>query len=150
VKIENGSGNPIVLNQTFTVTGTSKIVTGLAAGRNYKFKVRAICSGVTGTWSAFANFTTLSAAARFNSNENFSIGIYPNPSTGIFHLHLSDEVLAEPVSAQVFNLEGQMIHEMPISEANTDLDVAFLSEGMYFLRLTGKESFQIEKIWVRK
>lgn len=150
VNIENASGNPVVLNQTFTVTSTSKIVTGLAAGRNYKFKVRAICAGKTGTWSVLANFTTLSAAARFNSNQNFSIGIYPNPSTGIFHLHLSDEALAEPLTAQIYSLDGQMVHEMAITEANTDLDLAFLAEGMYFMRLIGKNALQIEKIWVRK
>jgi len=41
--------------------GTSLGITGLSAGTTYEFQVQAVCSSGTGSFSASANFTTLSA-----------------------------------------------------------------------------------------
>lgn len=43
---------------TFTATTNSLSLTGLTASTGYQFKVASICSGVTGTYSATASFTT--------------------------------------------------------------------------------------------
>lgn len=63
-----------------------------------------------------------------------SLTIYPNPSSGVFHLKLSSSQLANEV--QVFDLSGKMVF------AGTDLrqiDLSLFNTGMYLLQMKAND-----------
>lgn len=133
IQLENGTGNPTVLNVTYTSTTNSKLVTGLLAGKAYKFKVRTVCAGVTGTWSANVTFVTKNTVARFSTEDAIlpTLNLFPNPSTdGIFHLQNSEQTT---LSVQVFSLSGQLILQKQVNETDTEIDLSQFSSGMYFM-----------------
>lgn len=61
INIENASGNPNPLNLTVNLTSgtTNYLVSGLVAGKAYKWKVRSLCGTQTSAWSANKIFVTL-------------------------------------------------------------------------------------------
>src|SRR6185436_1918974 len=58
VRVEDASGNNVDFNFTANTAAASYNITGLNSSSNYKFKVRSICNGNTGTWSVWKKFTT--------------------------------------------------------------------------------------------
>ncbi len=70
--------------------------------------------------------------------ENF-VGIYPNPSDGIFHVKTKEKVL----EIQVYNYAGQNIQ--PIYNEHS-VDLSNYPNGIYFLRITTKNKQMMQKV----
>lgn len=75
-------------------------------------------------------------------SENLELGIYPNPTGGKVRFVVSGAE-NEPVTIQVFNVLGTLIHQFdPLSPGEAQPEVTWdlrrsndpLSEGMYFIR----------------
>ena len=63
IVVENGQNNLNPFSVSASATGTNYTITGLTAGLNYKFKVRAHCSdGRKSNWSAWKQFNSSNAA----------------------------------------------------------------------------------------
>jgi hypothetical protein len=64
--------------------------------------------------------------------------MYPNPAKNRIHVHF-DEVLSEPLDAQLFSATGQCLQEWRLSATGIDitLDVSNFPQGMYLLRVDG-------------
>lgn len=58
LEVENGQGNNTVFHAEVTVSGGTYQPAGLLANKNYKFKVRANCSGGQSAWSAWQLFNS--------------------------------------------------------------------------------------------
>ena len=70
-------------------------------------------------------------------NSLASVGIYPNPMNDILYIE-SDDV----VSVTVFNAVGQQVLFV---ESRNEIDVAELSNGLYFVRLIDNKGNTITK-----
>ena len=67
-----------------------------------------------------------------------NLAVYPNPSRGIFHI-VSDE---EIISVEVIDLSG---HTIGSFNSNT-INISYLNNGLYLLRINTLNSTSIEKI----
>jgi hypothetical protein len=57
LQVENGSGNNTYYHTEFPISSNSFTI-GLPSAGSFKFKVRSLCGGNNGDWSAFYNFNT--------------------------------------------------------------------------------------------
>ena len=99
-------------------------------------------------WTSLLNFNYDNGVSRVFSNDNIinshvylnpeSIQIYPNPTTGIFHIKgntsLYDIEVLDSMAA---------IYQSYSGSDNIVIDISTLPSGMYFVRMTNKANSQI-------
>ncbi len=134
VNVQNGSGNPNVMNINYSITTAYKVVANLLPGLNYKFKVRAICNGVTGSWTAYTNFATpASRSGEYPSVDVFStVQLYPNPNnTGIYQIEKEEEKLYQ---FRIISSMGQIVQEKQLEPGENQVDLSQYPDGLYFFQ----------------
>lgn len=57
------------------------------------------------------------------------LNVYPNPTTGLFYIEMS-----ESASVEVLDLQGRVVFRQFLDQGVNTLDLGPLSEGMYFLK----------------
>ena len=99
------------------------------------------------------NYIDASYAAGVENCTNFSIGISPNPSTGIFKVSVGS-CTDNNVSIRVFNTVGRVVYEDMDFNVNNDsggtIDFSGFTEGIYFLKAKGDVETLTRKIIIRK
>jgi len=73
---------------------------------------------------------------------NFSI--YPNPSTDIIHISGVNE---ENYVVKIYNIQGQLINEIPSNTQN--IDVSYFSSGIYFLILETESNKKVTQKFIK-
>lgn len=64
-------------------------------------------------------------------NQNYNtITVFPNPSNGIFQLQQASN---EALRLMVHDIHGKQVWHSKINDFSTQIDLAFLSSGIYFL-----------------
>ncbi len=129
-----------------TVTAANATITGLQAGREYVWRVKANCSpyGSDVQFSTPFAFTGSTAAAPLNTQAN--LRLFPNPVTAdLVHIQ------TEGTGGQLFilNSAGQVVANELITDGVQTLDVSRLNNGLYFVRVqeAGGKS-QVQKLVV--
>lgn len=77
-------------------------------------------------------------------NEKSVIKIYPNPSQGIFYVKTS-----QTIEAHVYDLLGNLVAHFP-KQRHTSFNLNSLTNGVYFIHLTGEKNNLVEKIIISK
>ncbi len=74
------------------------------------------------------------------TKENACLEIYPNPTSGLFTLHL-EQVGSTDIYIALINVSGKVVYQDVIRNINgfvtSDVDISGLSKGSYFLRING-------------
>ena len=131
----NGNG---IDSKTFTVTVTDN-------------------NGCTGSDSALVYFTLCDGLSQ-NVNAASEISLYPNPNDGQFNLNIHLSSLDAKQNAQfnitLYNLEGEMIFNENYAlnagyDFNKSFDVAYLSKGLYLMKIESNNSINYRKIIVK-
>ena len=52
----------------------------------------------------------------------------------------------EQLVLKIYDIQGQLLLEQPILEAQTEFDISYFSEGVYFIKLDNGNSFVVTKI----
>ncbi len=79
--------------------------------------------------------------AGFNELRTLNVTVFPNPAT--------DYITVDAQGfAQIINIAGQTVVSQDLSVSNT-INVANLTKGVYFVKVTNKEGIAIEKIIVK-
>jgi hypothetical protein len=80
--------------------------------------------------------------------ENTFINVYPNPTSGIVHFELSENVNGISIT----DIRGQLIETVKVQNKNTNLDVSSYADGVYFFQLTNSngELLKTERFVVNK
>lgn len=78
-------------------------------------------------------------------------GIYPNPNQGRFAVEF-EEVLRQEASLTVYDIAGRPVHQQALSAANRRFEIGTenLAEGVYIVRITGKNLFLTRKMVLRR
>lgn len=69
-----------------------------------------------------------------NAIDGFSFSIYPNPNQGTFSIEMSKSLGASVL--EVFNTLGQLVYEQSLNTRVEQIDLQFLSSGIYTLRIS--------------
>jgi hypothetical protein len=102
-----------------------------ASGCNSQAEVEAACgvgideSVVGGRWSA--------------------VRIYPNPCSTSVTIELPKTTAVKNTKLFVYNLNGQNVYSVKITEQNTAVDISDLAGGIYFVKVLDDRSVQIGK-----
>ena len=74
------------------------------------------------------------------------LAIFPNPNQGKFRLAVKDLQFAEPVNVEIYNLQGQKIHQFLITNLNSEIELENLMAGIYFIKLEVGQAVLTKKI----
>ena len=114
----NGTATPVnftILRNGFAILGTSN---------NDPYIIRTDSLGRTNT-------TNISAATK----ESADISIYPNPTRGMINIAL-DEKSGSQGALSVYDLEGRIVFDSKIQAPVQQLNLSFLSKGVYQVKVT--------------
>lgn len=76
------------------------------------------------------------------------IRIYPNPSLGSLFLEIDNPGIKN-VDLSVFNLRGQLVYAEEIQiESSTRINLTYLSQGIYFIKIKSDNYCKVEKITI--
>lgn len=71
--------------------------------------------------------------------ENNGINIYPNPTSGIVTIEISEEMADQYVAAEIFNVLGEMVINFNVNQPTLRVDLAGQTPGIYLLRMKGND-----------
>ena len=74
------------------------------------------------------------------------VKVFPNPTAGTFVVKVPAVMLDNKLHATVFNSVGELILEQDLTNDQTRFDLAEEPEGMYFVKLLGKDVNEVIKI----
>lgn len=128
-----------------TVTSSSVTITGLSAGREYVWRVKANCSPYGSDVQFSTPFSSGFTMGMPNNSAN-SVRVFPNPVSADLV-----QVQTEGNGGQIFilNTAGQVVANEVIMEGIQPIDVSRLNNGIYFVRVqdaAGKS--QVQKLVV--
>ena len=83
------------------------------------------------TWEV-ADFHIYTGYDAVNENEAVKFDLYPNPATSV--VMLNAEQAAE---AQIMDMAGRMVMVVNVNEGENAINVAELSNGVYFVKMNG-------------
>lgn len=93
---------------------------------------------------------TMSTNKLDENNSNYSsINIYPNPTTSILNIELSNNQKIEG-EIEVYNLNGQKVHEIKANNKSTKTDISNLSSGTYILHFHLEDGSSVTKKIIKK
>jgi len=95
------------------------------------------------------NFTTSNSGVNVSEfNSNNIISIFPNPTTDILNINLSQFEL-ETFEIEVFDFTGKLIYSKIINSKNNSILTSNFAKGIYQLRVKGK-NFVENKTFIKK
>jgi len=119
----------------------------------YFWRVRAVNNLDTSGWSAIWSFTTMPPVGIDEPGLSGQLNIYPNPAENTIHIQLKDKLdhslwltITDLVGKKVF--EKELLHDS--GNKNLPVDVSFLQNGIYILRIADKESTFSKKLIIRR
>jgi len=78
------------------------------------------------------------------------LDVYPNPGNGIFTLNLRTNKEDNPImQVNIFDITGSCIFNGTITNSFTNLDLSFLSKGIYYLHATTKDDSFNQKLIIK-
>ncbi len=102
-----------------------------------------------GIWSAnLRDQAYEGAAASARVNRNLLLGVYPNPTKGVFKIEWN-ETTEENQSLQIVDVMGKEVYTIPQFQNNMTVDLSNQVEGVYFLRLKSGNEVLTKKLIVQ-
>ncbi|MCC7332412.1 MAG: T9SS type A sorting domain-containing protein [Flavobacteriales bacterium] len=77
-------------------------------------------------------------------SKNLSSAVFPNPSNGIFHFNVQ-----KPIEISVFDMLGNVVKQFSY-DTYSSIDLSYLPNGVFFLKIADKEGSAIQKIIISK
>jgi chitodextrinase len=126
------------------VTATTYTITGLDDATTYVVYVRSECeTGIYSDWSEGVTFTTETVG--IDDVDSESISLYPNPASSTVTL----TGVENGATVTVIDMNGRELYKLQTTNSQLTIDVSQLSQGAYFVRITGERVNAIRKLIVR-
>ena len=107
------------------------------------FKFQLMCGNELGHYY-FDNFNVTISESNMSVEESFNdiIKVYPNPTTGLINLNLSD---ISSINFDIFSINGKLIKRY-IDYKNSQLDFSGQDKGVYFIQFYVDNKVIVKKI----
>jgi PKD repeat protein len=140
----NNSYGPNAYTWVFEGSGVSTDVSPTHTFDYYDFQYRVIMRVKTpdGCECLDSNYTLTTAWGVGMKDQKLSDGmkLYPNPSTGVVTLELSDWTLTEQATVTVFDATGREVKIIDMAAAKQVIDLDDMANGIYSLRVDRRNS----------
>ena len=129
-------------NQEPTEAGThtddsSVILTELTGNTTYYFWVRSDCGNDFSGWAGPESFMTDETSSVSEVSLDQIAKIYPNPTTGILNINLSNES-AETIA--IYDLSGRVLELVNLTQTHDiTLDLSEYAAGVYLIQISGSD-----------
>ncbi len=90
------------------------------------------------------NFSVTGSPLSINDNEDISVLIYPNPSTGILNIKTKTNI-----DIDVFDITGKLIHSAFNVKDGDQINLSNLSSGLYLVKMFDEVSETTQKIIIK-
>jgi len=94
------------------------------------------------------NFTINNSNSISTINNNSEIQIYPNPSSGIFHINLLNKNWFG-AELYIYDLKGQELFKKSLSEKETQINLNNWNKGIYLIKLKSKDKIVSQKLFLK-
>jgi hypothetical protein len=102
----------------------------------------------TGEYSSTVEiYCTMDGLTPQSASEN-SFRVYPNPTSGAIHLELPGKTVQNPLLANVYNMQGQMVFSQTLLNNDRELNLQ-LPAGVYVLRVVAEDKVYSELITIQ-
>lgn len=134
-------------NWTSATTSTPTFtMNGLQSNANYLVRVKAVCTEGESDFTPEVSFYTTVGIDENILNQ--SVDLYPNPTSSILSIKVNkDDLLIQ--NGKVFDMYGKLINGLSIQNEITQIEVASLAPGVYFIRLETNQG-TINKKFVKR
>ncbi len=88
-------------------------------------------------------------SASIEEDDLAKINVYPNPNTGTFTVDLRSLNVANEVTVELFNINGQLIYQRKATNSSFEVNT-HQKNGVYFLRLTSGLQVLTKKVIISK
>ena len=140
-----------VNTQVVHVTGNTYTITGLEPEYDYSVSVRAECEeGVYSAYCAQVDFTTPAQGEGIENAGTANVTLYPNPTSNATTIAISG--VNGEVEITLVDLSGRVVMTDSMSctgDCAKKLEVSGLSQGAYFVRLSGENVNMVKKVVVK-
>lgn len=110
-------------------------------------KIIDLASDVQSFYDNESDIPCANGTTNLESQEDLSITISPNPTTGIVNISNYDK---KPLTITVLDLQGKTLLENPVSKANNiQIDLSKQRSGVYFFHLRTQTESGIRKVVIR-
>ena len=75
--------------------------------------------------------------------ENAPVNIYHNPVKNKIFIEIADH---ENTTAEIFNLEGQLLQTLALFSDETTVNVDYLATGVYFVKIKSPNGVTVQKL----
>lgn len=135
-------------NKGLKTLDTSVLLEGLKPSTKYCFHVRYYCpNSQTHTQWAVKCFTTPEASGINNIDTKNRINISPNPASK--HVNISMPSIRSAHTVMVSDITGRVVYNLQTAGENTQLNTTDLTQGMYFIHVSGKEYNTTQKLLIQ-
>jgi hypothetical protein len=93
-----------------------------------------------------AKFASLYTSISENQNDNCNLVIYPNPFSEKITIITQNSNLSQKNTLTIYSSSGYLVLYRQITDPLTHIDLSAFSSGIYFFRLSNRESVQIKKV----
>ena len=100
---------------------------------------------ITGAQQAQIKYDGITTGISSNTISDNGLSIYPNPTKNNITISQTDKIYH---SYEIYNLNGQLLFEEKIQNILQKVDLSSYTEGMYIIKLIGKERTLAKKIIV--
>lgn len=132
--VEPGTGSATIDNSGLLTPVTSGTVTVKATAKDG--------SGVSGTLAI-----TITGTVGISADQNMSIRVFPNPSSGVFEINMSSEV--KQMSYEVYSVTGNLVKSGIISRDKSYINMTDSAKGLYILRISNDDQSSTKRLVVR-
>lgn len=149
----NSFSQPLVDEIVLAEDNSFNVPIVLEIEANYYWKVRAINGLDTSGWSDIWSFTTVPPVGVDEQGLIAKLNIYPNPVENIVYIQLKDKN-ALSLNITLTDLVGIKVFESKVAlnygSKTVPVDVTYLQEGIYLLRVSDNESTFTRKIVIKR
>lgn len=101
-------------------------------------------------WNFFNRFTLNGPATGINETASaMQLQVYPNPSAGNYRLSVAGYAFNNPLQLLVYDINGKLVLQQPVTGGNTDVSLTGAHAGMYVLKLQG-DGFSVSRRIVKE
>ncbi|MFH1049424.1 MAG: YCF48-related protein [bacterium] len=124
------------------ISSTSNVLSGLANGTEYFWRVCASNSGGTSEWSEIWNLTIISIVGIYEISSQEQVRIYPNPASDIINF---EGIEHEFVNISIFSLDGILLKQIN-GEGVKIIDIFDLPDGIYIIQIINYNRIFTQKL----
>ena len=93
----------------------------------------------------YAHWVSIPAGINNLTNNNYEINVFPNPANEIIAVSYKQSANSN-VNISIYDVVGKLVYTENTTSKNSNINTSNLNDGIYFLKLTGKDFNTTEKL----